>query len=506
MAIEEAQGFTADGPVSRAFQTAATNAEYGVNVQGTTAGVYGESMEHSPDTRAAPTGTGVFGQGDSAGVIGVSSSPSDVAYPASGPGVLGWSSHNRGGVFASGNPAQPPLAAGAFPAASLVAQVHLVPAETDGRPPLVGLAGDLFVALDPTSGLATLWFCLRSSSATNAALWTQFQSSAGVTASRLRGSITEYALPTPNSFPFGIAVGPDGAFWFTEAGSNRIGRITLSGAIAEYPLPWSNSYPVAIVLGPDPDRNPNRNLWFTEYSGNRIGRITPDGEIAEYPLPHPNSGPGGIAVGPDGALWFTELTGNRIGRITPDGEIAEYTLPPDTTPPDSPSFGGLSGPYWITGGPDGNLWFTEARGDHSKIGSITPRGEITEYPLPGTSTNTPWYLTAGSDGAVWFTESNSYMGRITLRGSTPGGEITEYPLPPSSVIDRGMGGIVTGPDGNLWFTEQGLNGIGRMISPTIANDYPIPMPGSYPLALAFGPDGNLWFTEAQGNRIGCLAI
>lgn len=36
--------------------------------------------------------------------------------------------------------------------------------------------------------------------------------------------ITEYAIPTPNSYPIGIAVGPDGNIWFAELEGGKIGR------------------------------------------------------------------------------------------------------------------------------------------------------------------------------------------------------------------------------------------------------------------------------------------
>src|SRR5262249_218501 len=39
-------------------------------------------------------------------------------------------------------------------------------------------------------------------------------------------AITEYPTPTPNSFPAGIAAGPDGNLWFTEYGANQIGVIS----------------------------------------------------------------------------------------------------------------------------------------------------------------------------------------------------------------------------------------------------------------------------------------
>ena len=50
-------------------------------------------------------------------------------------------------------------------------------------------------------------------------------------------------------------------------------------------------------------------------------------KINEYTLPMKKSGPYGITVGHDGAIWFTENGGNRIGRISLDGKITEYAVP-----------------------------------------------------------------------------------------------------------------------------------------------------------------------------------
>lgn len=38
----------------------------------------------------------------------------------------------------------------------------------------------------------------------------------------VRGSITEYTIPTANSGPQGIVAGPDNAMWFTEQTTNKI--------------------------------------------------------------------------------------------------------------------------------------------------------------------------------------------------------------------------------------------------------------------------------------------
>ena len=83
----------------------------------------------------------------------------------------------------------------------------------------------------------------------------------------------------------------------------------------------------------------------------------PAGMITVFPLLTSESLPFGITAGPDGNLWFTECISNagscsysKIGRITPNGQITEFPLPTPTK---------YNEPHGITAGPDGNLWFTE---------------------------------------------------------------------------------------------------------------------------------------------------
>jgi virginiamycin B lyase len=72
-----------------------------------------------------------------------------------------------------------------------------------------------------------------------------------------RGRITQFAIPTNSSEPWGIALGPDKNLWFTESNTNKIGRITPKGVFTEFIVPTTNSMPFSIVAGPD------GNLWFT---------------------------------------------------------------------------------------------------------------------------------------------------------------------------------------------------------------------------------------------------
>ena len=76
-------------------------------------------------------------------------------------------------------------------------------------------------------------------------------------------------------------------------------------------------------------------------------------------------------------------------------------------------------------------------------------------------------------------------------GAAQAATITEFPLP---VQDRGPGAIVTGADGNLWFTEQATSASAlppRAASITeLTQGWPRPPAGSPP-----DPSGKLWFTE-----------
>jgi streptogramin lyase len=89
---------------------------------------------------------------------------------------------------------------------------------------------------------------------------------------------------------------------------------------------------------------------------------------------------------------------------------------------------------------------------------------FTEFSIP-TAKSGPFGITAGPDGALWFAENNANkIGRITVAGV-----VTEFPIP---TANSAPSGITTGPDGALWFTENGANKIGRLrIVPTATHDF-----------------------------------
>jgi hypothetical protein len=124
-------------------------------------------------------------------------------------------------------------------------------------------------------------------------------------------------------------------------------------------------------------------------------------------------------------------------------------------------------------------------------------GTVMEFSAGITAASNPLGIAAGPDGNLWFTEqTGNRIGRITTTGT-----VTEFSA--GTTAKSGPSGIAKGPDGNLWFTELSGNRIGR-ITPggTVTGEFSAGITGSGMRGIAAGPDGNLWFTEQTGPRIG----
>src|SRR5437588_819057 len=113
-------------------------------------------------------------------------------------------------------------------------------------------------------------------------------------------ALQENQLGTPGP----ITTGADGNLWFgaTFAGEARIGRVTASGSLTEYPLPRRlegvagfGAHPLLQLSDPRPEgitAGPDGAVWFTEPGTDAIGRMTTAGTVTnEYVLPTPNAGP-----------------------------------------------------------------------------------------------------------------------------------------------------------------------------------------------------------------------
>ena len=92
---------------------------------------------------------------------------------------------------------------------------------------------------------------------------------------------------------------------------------------------------------------------------------------------------------------------------------------------------------------------------------------------------------------------------IISAASLQPGFVTEFSVPTASGQPRG---ITAGPDGNVWFTEQNGNKIGRITTAGVITEFSVPTASSQPRGITAGPDGNIWFTESNANKIGELTL
>jgi streptogramin lyase len=160
-------------------------------------------------------------------------------------------------------------------------------------------------------------------------------------------------------------------------------------------------------------------------------------------------------------------------------------------------------PLDITTGPDGNLWFTAP--SQNMIGRIIASGpavgSVKLFNAGGTTQPAqqvqPVGITSGPDGNLWFTsQSQNMIGRITTSGS-----VTLFPLDAGTQpVD-----ITAGPDGNLWFTSPSRSSIGRITTSGAVKVFPAGGTPSDILGtngITAGPDGNVWYVLPGNDLIG----
>jgi len=302
----------------------------------------------------------------------------------------------------------------------------------------------------------------------------------------LNVKIHEWDVPTKGAHPHDPAVGPDGALWFTEQMSNKIGRLDpKTGEIKEYTLPSDkNAGPHGLMAGPD------GNIWFTANFGGYIGKLDPrTGHVDEFKTGEKADDPHTLVFDAKGTLWFTVQGGNMVGRL--DLKTGKITLK------EVPTESAL--PYGIQINSKGVPIFCEL-GTH-KMASIDPQTmAIKEYNLPDEAR--PRRLAIAADDTVYFTDFksghlgvlNTSTGAVRLLPSPGGAESNPY-------------GITITPDGMVWYSESGVkpNTIIRFDPKTEtfarAN---IPSGGGVVRNMASTPDGRVYIACSGVDKVGIV--
>jgi streptogramin lyase len=277
------------------------------------------------------------------------------------------------------------------------------------------------------------------------------------------GQITE--LPLGFTIDGDFVFGKDGNIWV--GGGTHITEINTQGVhLRDYVLPSANGNSVIY-----PAVSADGSIWCTEFSASMIAQITPGGQITEFSIPFPAHE---IITGPDGNLWFDGASQHAIGRITPTGNVTAFY---------NPDNGQANGAYrGLTFGPNGNLWMApEATSGGNVIEEVNTAGQLVAM---FSDPDSPYLLTPGPDGNIWFSEitwAYAADGGNHIGSITPQGSITEYPIP---TLNSEPSDITKGPDGNIWFTEYAANQIGEVVlnqgattSTSVASSLSAPLAG-----------------------------
>jgi len=304
------------------------------------------------------------------------------------------------------------------------------------------------------------------------------------------GSVNQFNTPVGTSE---IGAGPDGNMWYTSIGplyTTRVGKISSTGTYTEYlNRTVGAKYLQDITTGSD------GNIWYSETTTSQTSRIvkmTTSGTVlGQYTIPNTVYPAESMVIGPGGDIWFTIRT--NIGRINTSGAITIYPTP-------IYSIGDIRS---ITPGPDGNIWYAASltsQANYNSVGKMTPGGSFTNYQFQSWyNYNEPIKIVTGSDGNLWFTMTSK---ALIVRVSTSG-VMTNY--------NPGTGSqpytITAGSDGNLWYASNSNAKVGRLTTSGIFTEFSAPgLTTSAASNIVAGPDGAVWIQHTIGTKITRVAI
>ncbi len=126
--------------------------------------------------------------------------------------------------------------------------------------------------------------------------------------------------------PFGIAVGPDGSVYVTDA-KDRVVKLRPDGEyLAEWGYagngPGAFSNPVGIAVGRD------GSVYVSDYDQDRVQKFTGNGKFllqfgSHGDKPGQFRAPTGLAVGHSGNLYVADFYNNRVQEFTPAGKLIQ---------------------------------------------------------------------------------------------------------------------------------------------------------------------------------------
>lgn len=277
----------------------------------------------------------------------------------------------------------------------------------------------------------------------------------------------EYRMLGGGDMPAALALGADGAVWFTIDNSNALG-VMRNGRMQRIPKGGDNLEPLGLAVADD------GSVWFTDPIADAIGHLTPDGAVESFPLPTKVTQFGRLAVATDGAVWAADSWSNSLVRL----DAAGLRLYPAST--------SGAAPFGVAADPRSGVWST-LQSAHKLI-HIDSAGQLTELEPP-TRSSGPSDIAVDRSGVVWFVELRA--GQI---GRYANGAFDEFRLPRPQA---GVTDLAVAPDGSVWFAELRAQRLGHLHDGVI-DEIALPRADARPFGVRVDGAGNVWYTDLTG--------
>ena len=296
----------------------------------------------------------------------------------------------------------------------------------------------------------------------------------------------EYDMPNPDRTPWSAFPAKDGHYWIPYYGdANGIARLDpKTGKIDEFHAPNPTTAAIHSAV-PAADGS----VWFTEQGSNKLGRWDPATQkITEFQAASipgkENTLAGGskhtLRVAADGRVW---ATGGPLSVYDP--KAATFTGIPN-----------IPSAYGIALDKQGTIWFAEFT-PAGQIGKIDPKTlAVTKYQLP-TNRAFPRRIQVDSDGTIWVAE---YTAGKLAHFDPKTQHFAEYDLPGPEATPYALG---IAKDHSIWFSSEYMDYIGRL-DPASGKVTKYPVPQSENTMREFYPDdqGRMWFGSPANNKVG----
>ena len=301
---------------------------------------------------------------------------------------------------------------------------------------------------------------------------------------------TEYEMPTPSSMPWSAVEDKDGKFWIPMYGAaNRIARLDAETAqVEEFTTPHEGTAAIHSAY-PAPDGS----VWFTQQGSNKVGRWDPKTkQIKEYQDAYIPGKEGTTAGGSKHTL-----------RVLPNGEVWSTGGPLSKFDPKTEKFTGYSevpSVYGIAYDQKGKVWFAEYT-PTGIIGMADPQTDKIEKYAPPTRGARARRIVIDDKGVVWFAEFA--VGKVGQYDPVAK-SFQEWQLPGSAPTPYAF---EVDAKGFVWYSSEHQDVIGRL-EPTSGKIIEYPLPYSENTMREFFKDhqGRMWYGTPANNRVGYFTL